>query len=489
MFRYHFVDDVEIQESEANVAIITPYESSLSFARQEIHLKSPSLTMKSVIRSLCAEGVVVEQYLHDNSESCSPELQLMLQLKLNQFEAKGLLVKELLGEQGLAMSLHPLRHGNRQITLPQDVFTVKLSNYLSIVPQYDSLELCTPISTSRLKVFDDRLYKLITYLTTPRTPEDIQGVLPSDLHDQYVDVIVLLLQSSVAGCCDSNGNADVDLELLKFGWNKEDLLFHFKTRRDSVKFEYEESGHGNQEHCPPPVHHIKLPIKRIKLSSPRPLQQSAQRGFFDVVDQRKTIRAFGLEPVHIHQISMLLWYSLRTKRELTIDPSLPRAYQGSQKPSASAGSLHPIELYLCVKRCIGLGDGLYHYDSLSHQLEMISELNIDCLKMLNLSKVTTCSSPQHQSVSIGKGQEPDVLMIMAARYERSSYLHSRSGLAYALILKDAGSLYQQLYLVSTALGLAPCGLSFGSQELFEKASGIAAQSQCSVGEFMIGTVG
>ena len=107
MFRYHFIDDVEIQESEANVAIITPYESSLSFARQEIHLKSPSSTMKSVIRSLCAEGVVVERYLHDNSESCSPEFQLMLQLKLNQFEAKGLLVKELLGEQGLAMSLHP----------------------------------------------------------------------------------------------------------------------------------------------------------------------------------------------------------------------------------------------------------------------------------------------------------------------------------------------------------------------------------------------
>ena len=280
MFRYHFIDDVEIQESEANVAIITPYESSLSFARQEIHLKSPSSTMKSVIRSLCAEGVVVERYSHDNSESCSPEFQLMLQLKLNQFEAKGLLVKELLGEQGLVMSLHPSSHGNRQVTLPQERLPVKLSNYLSIVPQHDSLELCTPISTSTLKVFDDRLFKLITYLTTPRTPEDIQGVLPSDLHDQCVDVIALLLQSSVAGCCDSNGNADVDLGLLKSGWNKEDLLFHFKTRRDSVKFEYEESGHGNHEHCPPAVHHIKLPIKRIKLPSPRPLQQSAQRGFF-----------------------------------------------------------------------------------------------------------------------------------------------------------------------------------------------------------------
>jgi len=75
---------------------------------------------------------------------------------------------------------------------------------------------------------------------------------------------------------------------------------------------------------------------------------------------------------------------------------------------------------------------------------------------------------------------------MAARYARHAALHHQTGLSYALILKDVGSIYQQLYLVATALGLAPCGLSFGSSELFEQASGLPSDLECSVGEFMIG---
>ena len=75
---------------------------------------------------------------------------------------------------------------------------------------------------------------------------------------------------------------------------------------------------------------------------------------------------------------------------------------------------------------------------------------------------------------------------MAARYGRNAGLHQKTGLSYALILKDVGSIYQQLYLVATALGLAPCGLSFGSSELFEQVSGLSGCLECSVGEFMIG---
>ena len=75
---------------------------------------------------------------------------------------------------------------------------------------------------------------------------------------------------------------------------------------------------------------------------------------------------------------------------------------------------------------------------------------------------------------------------MASRYARQAGLHRQTGLSYALILKDVGSIYQQLYLVATALGLAPCGLSFGSSELFEQASGLPNHLECSVGEFMIG---
>jgi SagB-type dehydrogenase family enzyme len=116
----------------------------------------------------------------------------------------------------------------------------------------------------------------------------------------------------------------------------------------------------------------------------------------------------------------------------------------------------------------------------------MSDLNKPCQSMLEMAVNTTCRAPQVASVSPGQGQQPDVLIVMATRYERNASLHSETGLAYALILKDAGSIYQQLYLVATAMGLAPCGLSFGSSELFEQVSGISGSIECSIGEFMIG---
>ena len=57
---------------------------------------------------------------------------------------------------------------------------------------------------------------------------------------------------------------------------------------------------------------------------------------------------------------------------------------------------------------------------------------------------------------------------------------------YALILKHVGVIYQQLYLVSTALGLAPCGLGSGNSETFAHATGLDRFAHIPVGEFILG---
>jgi SagB-type dehydrogenase family enzyme len=58
-------------------------------------------------------------------------------------------------------------------------------------------------------------------------------------------------------------------------------------------------------------------------------------------------------------------------------------------------------------------------------------------------------------------------------------------IAYALVLKNTGVLFQQMYLVATALGLAPCAIGTGDTQVFAQASGLDFSEESSVGEFAL----
>jgi hypothetical protein len=47
-------------------------------------------------------------------------------------------------------------------------------------------------------------------------------------------------------------------------------------------------------------------------------------------------------------------------------------------------------------------------------------------------------------------------------------------------------LYQTMYLVATAMGLAPCGVSCGNADLFARAAGLEYYTETSVGVRMLG---
>jgi SagB-type dehydrogenase family enzyme len=58
-------------------------------------------------------------------------------------------------------------------------------------------------------------------------------------------------------------------------------------------------------------------------------------------------------------------------------------------------------------------------------------------------------------------------------------------MAYALILKNLGALYATMYLVATAMDLAPCALGGGDSELFAAAAGLDPCEEPAVGEFIL----
>ncbi len=78
---------------------------------------------------------------------------------------------------------------------------------------------------------------------------------------------------------------------------------------------------------------------------------------------------------------------------------------------------------------------------------------------------------------------PDILFTLAARIRRVSWRYQT--IAYALILKNTGVLFQQMYLVATALGLAPCAIGAGDTQMFARASGLEYARETSVGEFAL----
>ena len=107
-----------------------------------------------------------------------------------------------------------------------------------------------------------------------------------------------------------------------------------------------------------------------------------------------------------------------------------------------------IDTYLLIRRCEGVASGVYRYDPLEHQLLRLDKLNGASEQLLQ----NCCNAS-------GNGQPPDVLFQFAARYGRLSWKYE--GLVYALTLKHVGVIMQQLYLVATALNLAPCSLGTG----------------------------
>jgi hypothetical protein len=65
--------------------------------------------------------------------------------------------------------------------------------------------------------------------------------------------------------------------------------------------------------------------------------------------------------------------------------------------------------------------------------------------------------------------------------------HEGGPIAYSLILKNVGVLYDTMYLAATAMGLAPCALGCSNADAFARAARTDYYAETSVGEFLLGS--
>ena len=81
--------------------------------------------------------------------------------------------------------------------------------------------------------------------------------------------------------------------------------------------------------------------------------------------------------------------------------------------------------------------------------------------------------------------QPQLVILIAARFGRVTWKYE--SMAYALVLKHVGVLFQTMYLVATAMGLAPCALGGGNSDAFAAATGLDYYAEPTVGEFILGS--
>lgn len=149
--------------------------------------------------------------------------------------------------------------------------------------------------------------------------------------------------------------------------------------------------------------------------------------------------------------------------------------QQVSRPYPSAGAAYSLELYpvLAESAVETLPAGVYRYLPEAHAFEPVAPFGADVERILAVAGNTAAAAP------------PPVAIVITSRYARQSARYGR--LAYTLVLKEVGCLFQTFYLCAESLGLAACALGRGTPAgLFARLSGTSEFAEPVVGEFALG---
>jgi len=253
-------------------------------------------------------------------------------------------------------------------------------------------------------------------------------------------------------------------------WDFHDLLFHGRSRlgRHANGFGGTYRFHGKID----PLPAVKPPMSEQGIDLFKPDMERLEEQdypFSLVLEHRRSIREYADCPITDRRIGELLYRTARVK-----DLIRSEIQDVSRRPYPGGGAIYELELYLTINACEGIAPGLYHYCPKSHRLERLCGRN-----------EATDGLIEDAMRSTGMKGMPQVLITIAARFQRLSWKYQ--SMAYNAILKNVGVLYQTMYLVATAMDLAPCALGGGDSDLFARAAGLDYYAETSVGEFLLGS--
>jgi oxazoline/thiazoline dehydrogenase len=276
---------------------------------------------------------------------------------------------------------------------------------------------------------------------------------------------------ALASCLESMGairriGADLPAPVRVPEWSFADRMLHARSRLGRHIGEY---GRKSPLHATRDA--VGVSAVRTKVGLPAPVMSeliAKDRPFAEVLENRRSLREYGNAPLSSARLSEFLYRAARVTGRLGTG-----ADEITLRPYPSGGGLHELEIYPLIHRCSDLRPGLYRYDPSIHCLEEIAG---PCPETVQLLADARRSSRM--------ACEPQVLLLVAAKFARVTTKYE--SVAYTLILKNLGGLFQTMYLVATAMGLAPCALGGGNSDVFCRVAGTEFWRESTVGEFLLG---
>jgi SagB-type dehydrogenase family enzyme len=321
----------------------------------------------------------------------------------------------------------------------------------------------SPLSSARVEL-PGRGAALLAHLPGGMSPEMIAtGGLAAGLVES---VLRLLAAAGFLGIATAEIECRGDESARAAGWSFHDALFHFRSRPGR-----HDAHVGVRPDAAPPVPLPRPrrhdPAARVELPLPnRAWIAAVDPPFSEVLERRRSRRSYDVRPIELEQLSELLFRTAADRSDASDPGTVRRTYP-------SGGGCYPLEIYAVAHRCRGLARAVYRYEPSAHALDRIPtpERTLDALLACYRGKAAQ--------------DEIQVLLLVTLVPERVNRRYGAIG--YGLALKEVGGLFQSLYLVATAMGLAPCAVGTGDVEAAARALNLDPLQECAVGEFMIGS--
>jgi oxazoline/thiazoline dehydrogenase len=460
-YRLHLRQGVAMHDDGNDGLIVNPDRTAI-----RCHAVQPD--QRWLVVALSNQGGTQDDLIAQVVADCPDADEPRLLRLLERLAAKGFLTFTLTAGTVPLATLEPVAPGFDLPPQEETTAAFRLSRFAWLRREGDATLLECSLGHARVSLLDSRMAAWAGLLSQPQTIETLSAAVPGIPLQTAAGFIWLLRRMRAVFPCSADGSIAEDNDPVLRHWDYHDLLFHTRSRYRDGNAAF---GTKPRFFDTPPRASAVRPAgegKRISLTPP----PARHVGFFDVLENRRSIREKGEKELEIDRLGEFLWHVARVKSHVQASPDHPQDYEKTYRPCAGGGAMHEIELYLIVHRCRGLQPGMYRYAPLDHELEFVGDPLPTQLALLG-----------EASSAAGMREAPDVLIVLASRFNRVAWKYQ--GMAYALTLKNVGVLLQQMYLVATALGLAPCALGSGNSDKFARAAGLDAFEESSVGEFML----
>ena len=344
---------------------------------------------------------------------------------------------------------------------------VVLSRFAQLRRDGDVMILDSPLARGRVEILHPHVSALIGAMNTAATSAGIGARLPVIDPGWIEPVLTVLVAAGVVLPVDGDGATAEDTDDAR-RWEPADLALHSRSRTSRADLAV--GGTYRHQGTMAAPQRRKDPVSATRIVLQQPDMDALRRSdenFTNVLERRLSHRRYSGPPLGVGQLSEFLFRSARTKAGSQFT-RITRVYP-------SGGACYPLEIYVVVAECRGLEPGVYHYDAGEHALEYIDGTVNDASELFSTS-----------SVPLEAGSPPQVMLVFTARFGRVNWKYE--GNAYALVLAEVGALYQTMYLVATAMHLAPCAIGGGDAVAFAKIIGTDPLEESSVGGFMLGSL-